>query len=413
MLAVASAHHHQAPSSTMAAGAAASSSSSSGVGNGTASHAAGSLAIDAAAASTSAQHSVSPALVSSPVGGVQQHRLPKALHIRDEFYGPFTITEPVLIDLLLSEPVDRLRRTLQHGITALIGLTPSPPVTRYAHSVGAMLLVRSAGGSVEAQAAALLHDIAHTALSHVVDGVFGYVVHEDDKMEYLDTTPIPDILSRHGLDPEEVLEESNYPLLELDPPAVCADRLDYGIRDSVSFGFLSPEEATGIQRDLRVSRDGTFCFASVACAKRLSEAYIQSDAYAWSNEVHGVLYTWAADTIRQAHALGLMKKADLWLAGGDDDFWKRMTHSASPEICALAAKVHKGVEVKQTTPEEYVEGKDLKWTDKIRTLDPDVLVDAASGETRRLTELSAEYAEHRRSYLARKEGEKCWRITRA
>ena len=25
----------------------------------------------------------------------------------------------------------------------------------------------------------------HTALSHVVDEVFGYVVHEDDKMEYL------------------------------------------------------------------------------------------------------------------------------------------------------------------------------------------------------------------------------------
>ena len=48
-----------------------------------------------------------------------------------------------------------------------------------------MLLVRKAGGSAEAQAAALLHDIAHTALSHVVDGVFGYVVHEEDKMEYL------------------------------------------------------------------------------------------------------------------------------------------------------------------------------------------------------------------------------------
>ena len=92
MLAVASAHHHPAPSSTMAS-AAASSSSSSSTSKVTATNAAGSLAIDAAAASTSAQHSVSPALVSSPVGGVQQSRLPKALHIRDEFYGPFTITE--------------------------------------------------------------------------------------------------------------------------------------------------------------------------------------------------------------------------------------------------------------------------------------------------------------------------------
>lgn len=35
------------------------------------------------------------------------------------------------------------------------------------------------------------------------------------------TTTIPDILKRHGLIAEDVLEEKNYPLLELDAPAVC------------------------------------------------------------------------------------------------------------------------------------------------------------------------------------------------
>lgn len=71
------------------------------------------------------------------------------------------------------------------------------PLTRYEHSVGAMLLVRRAGGSVEAQAAGLLHDVAHTALSHVADNVFEYVVHEDDKMEYLESTNVLDILDKH------------------------------------------------------------------------------------------------------------------------------------------------------------------------------------------------------------------------
>ena len=37
----------------------------------------------------------------------------------------------------------------------------------------------------KAQASALLHDVAHTALSHVMDFVYGYVVHEADKMEYM------------------------------------------------------------------------------------------------------------------------------------------------------------------------------------------------------------------------------------
>jgi hypothetical protein len=129
---------------------------------------------------------VSPSLVvASSSASTSQPSSPKSLTIDDAIHGSFTIIEPVLVDLLLSKPVERLRHVLQHGITGLLGMTPSPAITRHEHSVGAMLLVRRAGGSIEAQAAALLHDIAHTALSHVVDGVFGYVVHEDDKMEYL------------------------------------------------------------------------------------------------------------------------------------------------------------------------------------------------------------------------------------
>lgn len=155
---------------------------------------------------------VSPGLVSghvqsTPSTSSLQH-LPKSIHIDDKIHGAYTITEPVLVDLLLSKPIDRLKRVLQHGISSLVGLTPLPAVTRYEHSVGAMLLVRAAGGSVEAQAAALLHDVAHTSLSHVVDGVFGYVVHEDDKMEYLYVAPSDHM---HGLsDRLCLLQEHNH-----------------------------------------------------------------------------------------------------------------------------------------------------------------------------------------------------------
>ena len=136
---------------------------------------------------SSAFPAVSPGLVASISQTYSQPEvpLPKYFNVSDTIYGDFKINEPVLIDLLLSPAIQRLKLVLQHGITALIGLTPSPPITRYEHSLGAMLLVRQAGGNIEAQASALLHDVAHTALSHVVDGVFNYVVHEEDKMEYL------------------------------------------------------------------------------------------------------------------------------------------------------------------------------------------------------------------------------------
>jgi HD superfamily phosphohydrolase len=76
--------------------------------------------------------------------------------------------------------VQRLHGVLQHGITGLIGLTQ--PITRYEHSVGAMLLVRQLGGSLREQIAALLHDVSHTAFSHVID----YVLNDHDGQSYHD-----------------------------------------------------------------------------------------------------------------------------------------------------------------------------------------------------------------------------------
>ena len=54
----------------------------------------------------------------------------------DPIYGPESISEPVLLDLLDSAALQRLHGVLQHGVTALLGVTK--PVTRFEHSVGVM-----------------------------------------------------------------------------------------------------------------------------------------------------------------------------------------------------------------------------------------------------------------------------------
>ncbi len=65
------------------------------------------------------------------------------MKLTDKIYGTFEIEEPVLIDLLESRAVQRLKGVLQHGITGLIGITF--PTTRYEHSVGVMLLGQAPG----------------------------------------------------------------------------------------------------------------------------------------------------------------------------------------------------------------------------------------------------------------------------
>ena len=62
------------------------------------------------------------------------------MYLTDPLYGSFEITEPVLLDLLDTAALQRLRTVLQHGITGLIGVTS--PTTRFDHSVGVMLLIR-------------------------------------------------------------------------------------------------------------------------------------------------------------------------------------------------------------------------------------------------------------------------------
>src|SRR5271154_4967976 len=113
--------------------------------------------------------------------------------VDESFYGRFELNEPLLVNLLWSESVQRLRGVYMGGIPSLLGIGTTS--TRYEHSVGAMLLVRLLGASVEEQAAALLHDISHTALSHVIDYVFDtptrQAFHDDIKVQYVGSTSIP------------------------------------------------------------------------------------------------------------------------------------------------------------------------------------------------------------------------------
>jgi hypothetical protein len=153
------------------------------------------------------------------------------LRIVDIVHGEFSIAEPLLIDLLEAQPLQRLQSVHQRGITGLLEFTP--PITRYEPCFGAMVIVRKAGGSLNEQAFGLLHDVSHTGLSHVVDWVLsepGTSYHEEHLLSYVNSTVLPIILTAHGLQLPECLDESSFPLVEQPSPHLCADRLDHTLR---------------------------------------------------------------------------------------------------------------------------------------------------------------------------------------
>jgi hypothetical protein len=157
--------------------------------------------------------------------------------IKDKIYGSHLITEPVLIDLLKAKSVLRLKKISQFGIPD--EYYPIKNFSRYDHSLGVMILIKALGGSTEEQVAGLLHDISHSAFSHVIDWVVSETYNESLDETYQDNQhkdlvtsgEIKVILQKHHYHPERIADYHNFKLLERDIPNLCADRVDYALRE--------------------------------------------------------------------------------------------------------------------------------------------------------------------------------------
>ncbi|MCB8979504.1 MAG: HD domain-containing protein [Ardenticatenaceae bacterium] len=318
------------------------------------------------------------------------------MQINDPIYGPTEIDEPLLLDLLHSHAVQRLHGVLQHGITGLIGLTQ--PITRYDHSVGAMLLVRRLGGSLREQIAALLHDISHTAFSHVIDYVLddhdGQSFHDEMKESYVAGTDLPGILAQHAYDWTDLMDETTFPLLEQPSPRLCADRIDYFLRDCIGLGLAAQAEVDRAVADLVVG-NGRIALKTVEVARWFGNTFMAADDASWANFREVGLYELTAQAIRRGLALGAITQADFWLT--DAVLWQKLDAVEDHDLQTLLAQVSLSTQFvwDEASPTFCV-------STKLRAVDPDVL--GEDGELRPLSTLDPDFANRREAYLNRKQG---------
>jgi hypothetical protein len=92
------------------------------------------------------------------------------MKINDKIYEKVEIEEPVLLELLKSSSVLRLKNISQFGVPDKYYHFKN--YSRYEHSIGVMILLRKLGATLEEQIAGLLHDVSVLAFSHVIDWVF-------------------------------------------------------------------------------------------------------------------------------------------------------------------------------------------------------------------------------------------------
>ncbi len=154
--------------------------------------------------------------------------------MEDTIYGEIKVESPVILKLINTRAFLRLKKINQYGGVNFI-FKDRFQVSRYEHSIGVWHVLYSLGCNLETQVAGLLHDIGHTAFSHMVDGAMAIKTedyHEKIAHKYLDDLDeVNSILKELNISLKNV---DDYSEIKKSLPDVGADRLDYAIRDYVA-----------------------------------------------------------------------------------------------------------------------------------------------------------------------------------
>lgn len=237
------------------------------------------------------------------------------MRYHDRVYGDAVIDEPVVCDLLRAPEMQRLRHIDQAGYFE--PYHPGTAHSRYEHSVGVYLLLRHHGAALREQIAGLVHDMSHSAFSHAVDYVFANDTektqsHQDDIFEeYFMRSTLPDILARYGHDVHDIIDFAHFPLLETELPDLCADRIDYSLRDMVVYMRMAPRDACAL-RDALTVRDNRWVFADGASAMRYARAFRDLNARYYAGIETAVMFRRVRDYVRHGLDHCYLAQADLY-----------------------------------------------------------------------------------------------------
>ena len=296
----------------------------------------------------------------------------------DRVYGDVSIDDPDALALIRCPTFQRLKGIRQAGPSAFA--FPFKTVTRFEHSLGVYLLLTRLGADRRERIAGLLHDLSHTAFSHAVDFLFHS--HEQDyherlKPEFLRRPDIAGTLGRIGFAPEEFFDDSIYPLLERPLPLLCADRLDYFLRDSLACGVSTAESVANCLASV-VAVDDLIAFTSEDAARDAVTRFAEMNQHFWAGEVESYIYNEFADAMREALRIGALKEPDLLC--DDAHVLSRLKSSGSAMIAETMANIA------DIRPERLATFEP-KVRPKTRWIDPPVVVE---GRAVRLSELGRE-----------------------
>jgi HD superfamily phosphohydrolase len=261
--------------------------------------------------------------------------------VLNTFYGPLTIDEPVLWELIESKAMQRLKKVHQYGIAYY--MKDKEWYTRFDHSIGVFALLRMHRLPLKEQIAGLLHDVSHTAFSHFGDMFFNKI---DDHTSYQDTihlwylekSGLAAILKKYGIAPEEVDPKSgSFFAQEQELPNLCADRIDYNLQGAYHRGVMTREIVDAIVKDLRFN-GRHWTLSHVGNAVQLANFSMNMSFDSWSAPHQYLGNKWLAAAMHRAIDTKLLTLNDVFF-GEDATLWNQLRAAKDPIITEHVAKI--------------------------------------------------------------------------
>jgi len=306
------------------------------------------------------------------------------MRIDDRIYGGIEIEDPVILELIGTRPFQRLKRVNQYGGVDLV-FPGRYQVSRFEHSVGVWHILKTLGAGREVQVAGLLHDLGHTAFSHMVDMALagaGEDYHEKNIGLIDGLDEVTRILKANRI---ELKDADDYPEIKKSLPDVGADRIDYGVRDYVGAALEKHELGRRVIAAIKLEgRD--IIFTDIEIARDYALTGLEAMWLCIYEPSVACVYQALTEIIREGVKGKWIRENDLF---GDDASLFEVIKAHRGSLPDLHYRIFSTpFTVREVAEEEGYDFKHIKL--KVRYFDPSVRV---GGEVKRLSLLDREFRE--------------------
>jgi len=191
--------------------------------------------------------------------------------------------------------------------------------TRLIHSIGVANIVWNFTQDIKQTVAGLLHDISTPVFAHTIDFLNeDYITQEsteDDTLAFIQNSKsITTLLTKYGINVNDVSNYSKYPIADNNTPMLSADRLEYTLGNGYIVHNIDLHEISIIYNDLIIvkneNRVDELCFKSINCARKFVEVSLINSYWFVSDEDRFSMQ-YLADMIRGAIQKNILSLDDL------------------------------------------------------------------------------------------------------